>query len=157
LLDSWPELELLVVSKPRPGGETERLLAELGLEGRVRFVSGISTEQMVEYYAEASIAVVPSVYEGFGLPAAEAMACGVPLVSTDGGALPEVVGAAAMVVPTQSPDALAQAIDSLLRDPQRRASLGQAGRERILENFSWERCAQRMSDYYAEMLARADS
>ncbi len=157
LLESWPELELLVVSKPRPGGETERLLAELGLEGRVRFVSGISTEQMVEYYAEASIAVVPSVYEGFGLPAAEAMACGVPLVSTDGGALPEVVGAAAMVVPTQSPDALAQAIDSLLRDPQRRASLGQAGRERILDNFSWERCAQRMSDYYAEMLARADS
>ena len=71
---------------PQPGGKTERLVKRLGLVDRIQFVSGITTEQMVQYYAEASIAVVPSVYEGFGLPAGEAMACGVPVVSTDGGA-----------------------------------------------------------------------
>ncbi len=157
LLSRWPELELLVVSKPRPGGETEHLLRELGLQDRVQFVSGISTAEMVEYYAQATIAVVPSVYEGFGLPAGEAMACGVPLVSTDGGALPEVTGDAAVQVPVKSAGALAAAIDELLRDAPRRATLGAAGRERILDMFSWERCAQRMVEYYREVLERADS
>ncbi|HEY9148894.1 MAG TPA: glycosyltransferase family 4 protein, partial [Gammaproteobacteria bacterium] len=92
LLPRYPDLELLVVSKPRPGGKTEKLVHKLGIANRVRFVNGITTEQMVQYYGEAAIAVVPSVYEGFGLPAGEAMACGVPVVSSDGGALPEVVG-----------------------------------------------------------------
>ena len=100
LLLDYPELELLLVSKPHPGGKTEALVNSLGIAKRVKFVSGISTEQMVHYYAEATIAVVPSVYEGFGLPAGEAMACGVPVVSTDGGALPEVVGNAGVIVPS---------------------------------------------------------
>ena len=91
LLSEFPELELLVVGKPRPGGHTEKLLARLGIADKVQFVAGISTEQMVHYYAQATIAVVPSVYEGFGLPAGEAMACAVPVISTDGGALPEVL------------------------------------------------------------------
>lgn len=157
LLADWPELELLVVSKPKPGGDTEQLLRELGLEQRVQFVSGISTGQMVEYYARATVAVVPSVYEGFGLPAGEAMACGVPLVSTDGGALPEVVGDAALLVPTRSVEALAAGIDSLLRDPRRREQLAAQGRQRILDQFSWDRCAQRMTGYYREVMGRADS
>ena len=92
LLEEYPELELLLISKPNPGGKTEKLVRRLGIERRVQFVNGISTEDMVRYYAEATIAICPSVYEGFGLPAGEAMACGVPIVSTDGGALPEVVG-----------------------------------------------------------------
>ncbi|WP_346763339.1 glycosyltransferase family 4 protein [Mangrovimicrobium sediminis] len=156
LLQDWPELELLVVSKPKPGGETEQLIRELGLEQRIRFVSGISTEQMVRHYAEAAIAVVPSVYEGFGLPAGEAMACGVPVVSTNGGALPEVVGNAGIQVPVRDSAALAIAIDTLLRDPQRRALLGRAGRKRILQQFSWQRCAAQMTDYYRAVLQRAD-
>ncbi len=83
---------------------------------------------MVRYYAEAAIAVVPSVYEGFGLPAGEAMACGVPVVSTDGGALPEVVGDAGVIVPAKNVDALVEAIDTLLQDPQARADLGARGK-----------------------------
>ena len=86
----------------------------LGLADKVQFVKGISTEQMVQYYAEAAIAIVPSVYEGFGLPAGEAMACGVPVVSTDGGALPEVVGDAGVIVPVKNIDALVEAIDALV-------------------------------------------
>ena len=101
LLEQYPDLELLLVSKPNPGGKTEKLVQRLGIADKVRFVNGISTEQMVRYYAEAPIAVVPSVYEGFGLPAGEAMACGVPVVSTDGGALPEVVGDAGVIVPAK--------------------------------------------------------
>jgi glycosyltransferase involved in cell wall biosynthesis len=128
----------------------------LGLVDRIQFVSGITTEQMVQYYAEASIAVVPSVYEGFGLPAGEAMACGVPVVSTDGGALPEVVGDAGIIVPVKNVEAMAKAIDELLRDPGRRETLGNAGRERILDKFCWQVCAREMSQYYREVLSHAD-
>lgn len=152
LLRDWPDLELLLVSKPNPGGATEQLVHKLGIADRVRFVNGISTEQMVRYYAEAAIAVVPSVYEGFGLPAGEAMACGVPVVSTDGGALPEVVGDAGVIVPAKDVDALADAIDDLLRDPDRRAELGARGKRRIDETFCWNVCAREMTEYYRQVL-----
>jgi glycosyltransferase involved in cell wall biosynthesis len=157
LLKKYPDLELLIVSKPKPGGKTERLVRYLGIQDKVRFVSGISTRQMVHYYAEATIAVVPSVYEGFGLPAGEAMACGVPVVSTDGGALPEVVGDGGVIVPAKSADALAEAIDDLLQNPVRRDALGVKGRNRILEKFCWNVCAGQMVDYYEQVLANADS
>ena len=152
LLPQYPGLELLVVSKPRPGGKTEKLVRHLGIADRVRFVNGITTGQMVRYYAEAAIAVVPSVYEGFGLPAGEAMACGVPVVSSDGGALPEVVGDAGVIVPARNVDALVAAIDGLLRDPERRAELGAMGRQRILDEFCWDVCAGQMVDYYRQVL-----
>ena len=156
LLEQYPGLELLVVGAPRPGGDTERLIQELALQDRVRFVSGISTEEMVRLYAEAAIAVVPSVYEGFGLPAGEAMACGVPVVSTKGGALPEVVGDAGIQVPVRDPQALARAIGDLLEDPERRETLGRRGRERIESLFCWRLTAQRMTDYYREVLTRGN-
>ena len=153
LLVKNPALELLVVGKPKPGGDTEKLLKRLNIQDKVQFVTGISTEQMVDYYAEASIAVVPSVYEGFGLPAGEAMACEVPVVSTDGGALPEVVGDAGITVPTKDSKALEMAIQTLLDDPAKRAQLGKAGRERILENFCWQKCAKSFVAYYRKVIA----
>ncbi len=156
LLKSYPDLELLVIGRPRPGGDTERLLATLGIAERVRFETGLSTEALVERYAEATIAVVPSVYEGFGLPAGEAMACGVPLVSTDGGALPEVVGDAGIQVPAANVEALTEAIAALLDDPQRRERLGEEARQRIEESFCWQVAADQMIAYYREVLARAD-
>ena len=157
LLERYPDLELLLVSKPTPGGKTERLVRSLGIADKVQFVNGISTEQMVRYYAEAAIAVTPSVYEGFGLPAGEAMACGVPVVSTDGGALPEVVGDAGVIVPTKNVDALVDAIDTLLQDPELRATLGARGLQRIEDEFCWHVCARQMTDYYRQVLADADS
>jgi glycosyltransferase involved in cell wall biosynthesis len=145
-----------VVGKPRPGGDTERLLDELQLRDTVRFVSEIHTEEMVHYYAQATLAVVPSVYEGFGLPAGEAMACGVPVVSSDGGALPEVVGDAGVLVPARDSEALAAAIASLLDNPQQRAELGARGRERIEQKFCWHVTARHMEDYYYRVLHDAN-
>ncbi|MEM8548785.1 MAG: glycosyltransferase family 4 protein, partial [Pseudomonadota bacterium] len=156
LLDDFPDLDLLVIGKPQPGGKTEQLLRRLKIQDRVRFESGISTEALVKRYAEATIAVVPSIYEGFGLPAGEAMACGIPVVSTDGGALPEIVGDAGRVVPAAKAEPLAEAIAELLRDEQAREKLGAAARKRILETFSWQVCAQQMVSYYREVIARAN-
>ena len=156
LLNNYPDLELLLVSKPQPGGKTERLVRSLGIADKVKFVSGISTEQMVRYYAEATVAVVPSVYEGFGLPAGEAMACAVPVVSTDGGALPEVVGDAGVIVPAKSVKALVSAITDLLESPERREELAQKGRQRILDEFCWQVCARQMTEYYEQVLNDAN-
>ncbi|MFP3944888.1 MAG: glycosyltransferase family 4 protein [Alphaproteobacteria bacterium] len=151
LLDDHPDLELLVIGKLREG-HTERTLRRLGLMDKVHFVSGISDEELAEQYASATLAVSPSVYEGFGFPAGEAMACGVPTVATTGGSLPEVVGDAGIQVPVKDPDALAAAIDALLRDPARRAELGAAGRRRMLERFRWHRAAHELTGVYYRAL-----
>jgi glycosyltransferase involved in cell wall biosynthesis len=107
---------------------------------------------MVRCYAEATIAIVPSVYEGFGLPAGEAMACEVPVVSTTGGALPEVVGDAGELVPPRDVEALTAAIAGLLEDPERREELGRRGRERIDSLFCWRVTAGHMGSYYHGVL-----
>lgn len=147
-----PDLELLVVGRLQEGGATEQLLHQLELQDAVRFVSGISNREMAEYYASAGVVVCPSLYEGFGLPAGEAMACGVPVVSSDGGALPEVVGNAGVVVPAGDSGALARALAELLADEPRRAALGEKGRARIEAHFSWRLAADRLVEYYRRIL-----
>ena len=102
LTDQYPDLDLLIVGKLKEDGETSSLIKRLGIGARLKFVSGISTEQLVRYYAEAALVVVPSIYEGFGLPAGEAMASEVPVIATDGGALPEVVGDSGLQVPIRN-------------------------------------------------------
>lgn len=153
LLKARPDLELLVVSKLREG-QTSKLLDELGLRDRVRFVSGISNDEMRRLYAETTIAVSPSVYEGFGFPAGEALACGVPVIATDGGSLPEVVGDAGIIVPAKDPQALAHAIAELIDNPERRAELGKRGRKRIEQHFLWSRAAGDVVAVYREAIAK---
>jgi len=151
-----PEVELTVIGKPTPDGPVERTVERLGLGGAVRFVSGVSDERLVELYAESEVAVVPSLYEGFSLPAIEAMATGVALLATTGGAIPEVVGSdgtTAALVPPGDAGALATAILELLADPERRARIGEAGRARVAERFSWTAAAERTVEQYREVIA----
>ncbi len=153
LLKTRPDLELLVVSKLREGN-TSRALDELGIRDRVKFVHGLTIEEMRRYYAEATVAVSPSVYEGFGFPAGEAMACGVPVVVTEGGSLPEVAGDAGVIVPVRDSAALARAIGDLLDNPGKRAELGAAGYRRIQDNFLWSRAAADAVAVYKEAIAK---
>ncbi len=151
-----PEVELTVIGKPTPGGTVLRAVDRLDLGGAVSFVSGVSDERLVELYAEAEIAVVPSLYEGFSLPAVEAMATEVALLATTGGAIPEVVGTdgtTAALVPPGDAGALAAAIVDLLADPGRRASIGRAGRLRVVERFSWTAAAEGTVAQYREVIA----
>ena len=152
LLADHPDLELVVVGRLREG-QTMDELNRLGFRDRVKFISGLSGEDIRDLYAEATIAVSPSVYEGFGFPAGEALSCGVPLVATDGGSLPEVVGDAGIVVPHSNPPALARAIDGLLRDEDRRADMSVKARQHILDNFKWERCARDVVQLYRQTIA----
>ena len=145
-------IRLVVVGTPKENGGISRLIRRLGIGDRITFTGRISNEEFVRQYARASMAVVASVYEGFGLPAGEAMACGVPVISTTGGALPEVVGDAGLLVPPRDPSALVQAIETFMDHPQRAAELGQAGYRRVQRHFTWQRAAEKTVDAYRKVI-----
>jgi glycosyltransferase involved in cell wall biosynthesis len=149
------DIELVVIGKPRPDGRVARAIERLDLGPIVRCVSGITDAELARNYAQAQVAVVPSLYEGFSLPAIEAMACGVPLVATTGGALPEVVGTdgvTGLLVPPDDPGSLAGAIGRLLDDAELRRRLGAAGRERVLGRFTWQVTAAGTAAQYRALL-----
>jgi glycosyltransferase involved in cell wall biosynthesis len=151
------DAELVIIGKPRAESRVGETIQRLGLEDAVTFVSGVSDERIVELYAEAEVAVVPSLYEGFSLPAIEAMACGVPLVATTGGALPEVVGTGretGVLVPPGDVGALAAAIGEVLDEPRRREELSRGGRARVLDRFTWRATAEGTAAQYEEHLKR---
>lgn len=144
-----------LVFKDRLDAEMAPKLAEqLGIRDRLTFVGRLPAEDLARLYNEAEVLVSPSVYEGFGLPAAEANACGVPVVATTAGAFPEVIadGETGILVPPGQPEPLADAIESLLRNPGRRAEMGAAGVRRINERFSWRVCAEKTLALYEEVL-----
>ncbi len=150
------DIELVIIGRPKDNSHASNTLRELGLEDHVEFVSGVSDQRIVDLYSEAELAVVPSLYEGFSLPAIEAMSCGVPLVATTGGALPEVTGAdddTCFAVRPGDSDALAVRIGSALDDPAARARVGAAGRQRVVERWSWRHTAEATVDQYRALLA----
>ena len=149
------DVTLTIIGKPREG-HSDDLIERLGLRPHINFVSGVSDERIVELYAEAELAVVPSLYEGFSLPAIEAMCTGTPLVATDGGALPEVTGKDGdTVFQCKAGDAegLAAQIRLALENPELRHRIGEAGRQRVVERWSWTHCAKLTVDQYREVLA----
>ena len=149
------DVHLTIIGKPREGASMD-LIRSLGLLDCISFVSGVTDERIVELYAESELAVVPSLYEGFSLPAIEAMSTGVCLVATTGGALPEVTGRDGDTVlscPAGDADALAAAIRRGLDDEALRTRVGQAGRQRVVERWSWRHCASLTVDQYREVLA----
>jgi len=148
--------ELVVVGKSATIGPVADALDRFDLHDAVRFVHDISDDELVQLYAEAELAVVPSLYEGFSLPAVEAMACGVPLVATTGGAIPEVTGPdglAALLVPPADAGAMAASILCLLEDPELRAEMGGRGRARAESMFTWRLCAERTAAEYHRVLS----
>jgi len=148
------DVTLTIIGKPRPGHSMD-LIDSYGLAPHIEFVSGVTDERIVELYSEAELAVVPSLYEGFSLPAIEAMCSGTPLVATDGGALPEVTGTDGDTVlqcRAGDADALAATIARGLDDPELRARVGDAGRRRVLERWTWTKCAEMTVDQYREVL-----
>ena len=156
LREQFPDLRLRLIGKLKPEGEAQKLINRLDLAAAIDNHSRVSQEDLVAFYNEASVFVSPSLYEGFGLPAAEAMASGTAVVVTKGGALPEVVGQDGIVVPAGDSQALAVAVADLLQDPGHRAALEQRGRDRIVNEFSWAACARRTINEYKAILANAD-
>lgn len=149
------DVHLTIIGRARKGASAE-LIDELGLRDCISFVSDVSDERIVELYAESELAVVPSLYEGFSLPAIEAMSTGTCLVATTGGALPEVTGRdneTVLSCPPGDVEGLAAAIRRGLDDPSLRQRIGVAGRKRVVDRWSWRHCAELTVEQYREVLA----
>ena len=146
------DIKLIVVGKPQKNSIVEKLVRSLGIGHLITFTGRISNEEFVRQYARATMAVIPSIYEGFGLPAGEAMACGVPVISTTGGALPEVVGDAGLLVPPADSVALEHAILKLLDNPTVADKLGKAGYTRVQKHLTWEAAACNTLEAYRKVI-----
>ncbi len=150
------DVSLVVIGRAKPGGPSDRLIETLGLADCVSFITGVPDERIVELYAESQVAVVPSLYEGFSLPAVEAMASATPLVATTGGALPEVTGRdgeTVFSVPPGDAGALANKINDVMDHPEVAARVGTAGRQRVAARYTWAQTAVRTVEQYREVLS----
>ncbi|TFV62680.1 UNVERIFIED_ORG: glycosyltransferase family 1 protein [Bacillus sp. AZ43] len=151
-------VRLTVVGTARPGGPAEAALDRLGLRDAVTFTGSVPEDELVRLLQRAWVVAIPSLYEGFSLPAIEAMACATPLVTSDAGALPEVVGTkAGLRVRAGDVEELTAALTLVLDSPSLAEQLGRAGRRRVLDNYTWRATAERTADWYAETLERKGS
>jgi glycosyltransferase involved in cell wall biosynthesis len=151
-LNKFQNVSVTVIGELKKDGDLVKLIRRLGIGHCIHFTGRISNGEFVRQYARATAAVVPSVYEGFGLPVGEAMACGVPVISTTGGALPEVVGDAGILVKPADSRALAGAIRDLLNNPLRAKELGMAGYRRVHKHFTWKKAAEKTVSAYREVI-----
>lgn len=150
------EIRLTVIGAPKEDSGIVKLVRELGIGNLITFTGRIDNGEFVRQYAKSAVAVIPSVYEGFGLPAGEAMACGVPVISTTGGALPEVVGDAGILVPPGDHGALAKAVTDIFDNPEYAARLGLAGYKRVHSLFTWKSAAERTVQAYRKTIISSE-
>jgi glycosyltransferase involved in cell wall biosynthesis len=148
-------VRLTLVDDASPGNPVHDWARELGCADRLHVTGPVANAELVRLYNRAAAVLVPSRYEGFGLPAAEAMACGTPVVASAGGALAEIVRecGGGVLVPVGDAAALAKEVALLLEQPERRAALGARGRARVVERFAWPRVAEATLAVYRELLA----
>ena len=153
LSDKYPNVKLIIAGDGFERPELEKLAKDLRVADRTTFLGWVANKDLPRYFQGCVVSVIPSLEEGFGIPAAEAMGCDAPVVATDAGGLPEVVanGVTGFVVPKGDAMALAQAIDRLLGDAQLRLQMGEAGRQRALERFDWDRSAEQFESVYARL------
>ena len=154
--DEFPHVHLELVGKQREGSTTAETLNQLGLDDIVRFNQGISYEELVNLLASAEVAIVPSLYEGFSIPAIEALSCGAPLIASTGGALPEVAGPhleTCLAVPPGDSDALADQIKYAFQNPDLCRQIGLAGRQRVIEKWSWRESAITTAEHCRTLLS----
>ena len=137
LKSEYPDIKLTVIGSPRAEGHTERLIKRLKLEEQVSFKTNLTKEEITHEYAKSSVAVVSSLYEGFGFPVGEAMACATPLVATNVASIPEITGSFAQLIPAEDEEAIYQGIKNIFQNPQKYKIQAELGREHIIENFNW--------------------
>ena len=155
VIERYPLTNLAVIGKATKDGEVEKQISRLNLESKISFYSELAEMDIVNLYASAEIAVIPSLYEGFGFGAGEAMACGIPLISTHSGGLKEVVGKAAVKVMPKDSEALSIAIQELFSSSEKREHYKKVGRERIEKEFQWSRAAKKYIEIFEEEIDKS--
>ena len=152
IVENFPDTSLDVIGKSPTDSKIRQLIEELGLEEKIQFHSGISAEEIVNLYHVSTVAVIPSLYEGFGFGAGEAMSCGVPLISTHSGGLRDVVEDCALKIQPESVRDIQEAVIQLFQNPTQRRELSEKGRKRIEEHFDWKIAAQSYLDVFNKVI-----
>ncbi len=146
LKEDYPQLKLVIIGSPRPGGHTERLINRLQIDQNILYRSNLNKHEIAVEYAKSNIAIVSSLYEGFGFPVGEAMSCAIPLIATNVASIPEITQSFAELIPAESSDAIELAIRKIFANPETNQSRADAGRMHIIENFDWQKIAKLYED-----------
>ena len=152
VIRQFPLTSLTVIGKSPEKSNLNKLIDDLDLEDKITFRSGISEKEIVKTYHDSDIAVIPSLYEGFGFGAGEAMACGVPLISTDSGGLKQVIGDAALKIKPGSVNEIEEGILKLFTEEEIRQELAEKGRERMEEFFDWKIAASAYIEVFKKII-----
>ena len=144
----YPEVSLSIIGERKKGGHTERLIRKMNLEKHINFFSNLSQAEIRKVYCEAELAVIPSLYEGFGFAAVEAMACGIPLISTSGGALPEVIKDTGIIIEPKSSKDIYTSILRFFSSPDLAKQYSEKALKRVNSKFSWEVIAKKYEEQY---------
>ena len=148
----FPKTSLTLIGRSPSDSKLRKLITDLSLEDKIAFRSGITEEEIVNLYHSSEIAVIPSLYEGFGFGAGEAMACGIPLISTHSGGLEEVVGDSAEKILPASTEEIESAVIKLFSSPDRKTELSKMGRERMEKMFDWHIAAKSYENAFKEVI-----
>ena len=150
LKEKYPDIHLIVIGDVKKGGHTERLIEELGIKENIFFKKNISKTKICELYSSSSIAIVSSLYEGFGYPVIEAMSCEVPLIATDVSSIPELVGDFAKLIKPKDSKQISDAVIEILSDYENYKVIAENGRQHIIDKFNWPKITKQ----YEEVILR---
>ena len=157
IISLYPDTELVVIGKAKNNGETMKLIKKLNLLPHIHFKSNLNEEDIVDLYASAELAVIPSLYEGFGFGAGEAMSCGVPLISTLSGGLEDIVKGSCYEIEPGSSVQIENAVIDLFDNEEEMKRVALLGRKRILEKFNWRQAAKGYLAIYEKEITRFSS
>ncbi len=152
IIEEIPEAHLMVLGRAKKEGDIAKQISRLNLEEKISFRSGLSQSEVVSLYASSHICVIPSLYEGFGFGAGEAMACGLPLISTQSGGLKEVIGQDAVIIEARSSKAIVKAVKDLFTNKEKQLALSRAGRKRMENEFNWMKAAEAYEEIYSKTI-----
>jgi glycosyltransferase involved in cell wall biosynthesis len=152
IIEEIPEAHLMVLGRAKKEGDIGKQISRLSLEEKISFRSGLSQSEVVSLYASSHICVIPSLYEGFGFGAGEAMACGLPLISTQSGGLKEVIGQDAVIIEARSSKAIVKAVKDLFSNKEKQLALSRAGRKRMENEFNWMKAAEAYEEIYSKTI-----
>ena len=152
IIQEIPEAHLMVLGRAKEKGDIAKLISRLNLEEKISFRSGLSQSEVVSLYSSSHICVIPSLYEGFGFGAGEAMACGLPLISTQSGGLKEVIGQEAVIIEAASSEAIIKAVKDLFSNKEKQLALSRAGRKRMEKEFNWMKAAEAYEKIYSKTI-----
>ena len=152
IIEEIPEAHLMVLGRAKEKGDIAKQISRLNLGNKISFHSGLSQSEVVSLYSSSHICVIPSLYEGFGFGAGEAMACGLPLISTQSGGLKEVIGQEAVIIEAASSEAIIKAVKDLFSNKEKQLALSRAGRKRMEKEFNWMKAAEAYEKIYSKTI-----